>query len=245
MTVARATFLSMMMLFTCPSYAQTSLIERVQKSEDSIVTIQAQRLNLDPHIPSGTALSPDGQMVIGTQQHAAVAEQSGAGIIIDPSGYIVTNTHTILYAQFIFATLHNGTRLPARIAAIAPNSDFSILKIDPPSVLRAMPWADSDQVRLGDQVISVGNSPLLKETISGGTIKGIGQSQSGSGGVALIETDLNLYNGDSGGPILDQNGRFLGIVVAKNMKVQHSSFVIPSNIIRREFLTNLAEQPKP
>jgi S1-C subfamily serine protease len=220
-------YLFIIVLFLAqPAWAQTSIIERVLKLEDSIVTIQAQKLIIDP----------DGQ---NAHRGAAVAENSGAGIIIDPSGYIVTNTHTILLAQFIFATLHNGTRLPAKIAAIAPNSDFAILKVDPPSPLKAIPWADSDQIKLGDAIISVGNSPLLKETISGGIVKGIGQSQSGSGSVELIETDFNLYNGDSGGPILDRQGHFLGIIVAKNMRVEHSSWAIPSNKIRQQFLSYL------
>jgi S1-C subfamily serine protease len=197
--------------------AQESLIERVEKSQDSIVGVQAGR------VENGTPI-----------------EQSGAGIIIDPSGYIATNTHTILYAQFVLVTLSNGTRLPATIAAITPDSDVTFLKTDPPSPLKAIHWADSDAVRLGDAIITVGNSPLLKNTISGGTVKGIGQSQSGSGHlVDLIETDLNLYNGDSGGPILDRQGNFLGIITAKNLRVERSSWAIPSNKIREAFLSYL------
>jgi serine protease Do len=233
--------LSMALTLLSPSaFAQSSIIERVQKAEDSIVTIQAQKIDIDPNGTTDAAMTPDGHMVVGAKTRAAVAEQTGAGIIIDPSGYIVTNTHIILYAQFIFATLHNGTRLPATIAAIAPNSDFTILKVEPPSPLKALAWADSDQIRLGDPIISVGNSPLLKETISGGIIKGIGQGQSSPNHrVELIETDLNLYQGDSGGPILDRQGNFLGIIVAKNMKVERSSFAIPSNKIREQFLAYL------
>jgi len=183
------------------SRAQSSIIDRVMKSQESIVAIHAQTIAMDPDAKTGAAITPDGQIMVGNHARAAVAEQSGAGIIIDPSGYIVTNTHTIAYSQFIFATLHNGTRLPAKIAVIAPNSDFTILKIESPSPLKPMPWADSDRVRLGDRIISVGNSPFLKETISGGIIKGMGQNPA-TGTVELIETDLNLYKGDSGGPIL-------------------------------------------
>ncbi len=204
------------------AFAQDSIIERVHQLQDSIVTIQAQKLAAEPDM---------------------VAEQTGAGIIIDPAGYIVTNTHIILYAQFIFATLHNGTRLPAAIASIAPNSDFTILKVDPPAPLKALPWADSDKIKLGDPIISVGNSPLLKETLSGGIVQGIGQRQSGPGNtVDLIETNINLYQGDSGGPILDRDGNFLGIIAAKNMRVERSSFAIPANRIREQFLNHLSGQ---
>ncbi len=228
------------LLISVPALAQPSLIDRVLKSQNSIVTIQAQKIDINPNAQASAALTDDGHLVVARQTQAAVLEQSGAGIVIDPAGYIVTNTHTILYAQFIFVTFNDGLRLPASIAVIAPDSDFTILKVDPPSPLKAISWADSDNIRLGSPVISIGNSPFLKETISGGTIKGIGQNQSGPGNmVDLIETDLNLYKGDSGGPILDGDGNFLGIVFAKNIRVEHSSWIIPSNKIRLQFLNYL------
>ena len=195
--------------------AQTSLIERIEKTQDSIVTIEAQK--------SDSGLT-------------------GAGVIIDSTGYIVTNTHTILYAQFIFITLQNGTRLPASIASIAPESDFTILKVNSPVPLKAIPWTDSKNIQWGDRIIAIGNSTLWKETISEGTIKSIGRSQLGSGPmIEVLETNLNLDHGDSGGPIFDHNGNFLGIVVAKNIRVDRSSYVIPSNKIREHFLKYLSE----
>ncbi|GEM_PF-3256439 len=207
-----------------PASAQSSLIERIQKTENTIVTIEAQKLDLG---------------------------QTGAGVIIDPArymvttnpvAYVVTNTHTILYAQFIFVTLQDGTRLPASIASIAPDSDFTILKINSPSPLKAIPWADSQNVQWDDKIIAIGNSALWKETISEGKIKSIGRSQSEAGQmIEVLETDLNLDNGDSGGPILDRNGNFLGIVVAKNTRMDRSSYVIPSNKIREHFLKYLSE----
>ena len=169
-----------------------------------------------------------------------VLEKTGAGIIIDPTGYIVTNTHTILYAEFIFATLHNGTRLPATISSIAPNSDFTILKINAPFALKPLPWSNAQDVTLGTDIISIGNSPLWKQTICAGKVTGIAKKLS-EDTVALIEMDLDLDRGDSGGPILDRQGNFLGIIIAKNTRVGRSSFAIPSTEIRKYFLNYLNE----
>ena len=210
--------------------AQNSLIDRMQKAKNSIVTIEAQKMDSDKTL---------------TSNKMTMLERSGAGVIIHPTGYIVTNTHTILNAQFIFVTLHDGTRLSASIASIAPDSDFTILKISPPSALQALPWADSQTAHLDDEVISIGNSTLWKETISGGRINSIGHPQSGkSQTVELLGMDLNLDHGDSGGPILDHNGSFLGIVVAKNTHMDRTSYAIPSNKIREHFLNHIKENDR-
>jgi serine protease Do len=211
-----------------PALAQPSLIEQIQEKTQSIVAIQAQKP--DPNA--------------GTDNKAQVLEKTGAGIIIDPSGYIVTNTHTILYAEFIFATLHNGMRLPATIASIAPDSDFTILKVDPGFPLKPLPWSDAGAVSLGADIISIGNSPLWKQTICAGKITGIAKKISQEA-VALIEMDLDLDRGDSGGPILDRQGNFLGIIIAKNTRAERSSYALPSAEIREYFLKYLNESHRP
>ncbi|MBL8014443.1 MAG: serine protease [Candidatus Omnitrophica bacterium] len=209
-------------------HADTSVIEHILGESSSIVTIQAQKITAGSTMNSGPM---------------EVREQSGAGVIIDPAGYIATNTHIILYADRIFVTLSNGIRLPATIAAIAPATDFSILKIDAPFSLEALPWADPHLLTLGTKIISVGNTPLWKETICGGTITGIANTLS-TGSVGLIEMDLALDRGDSGGPVLDRQGQFLGIIVAKNMKVERSSYALPAWNIREFFLNYLIERQK-
>lgn len=206
--------------------ADPSLIEHILDETSSIVTIQAQKIIANP-LTHPAAIQ--------------VQEQSGAGVIIDPSGYIATNTHIILYADRIFVTLSNGSRLPAAIAAIAPATDFSILKIDAPVALEALPWADPKLLALGTKIISIGNTSLWKETICAGTITGIANNLS-TGSVGLIEMDLALDRGDSGGPVLDQQGRFLGIIVAKHMKVERSSYALPAWDIRNFFLNYLKER---
>lgn len=211
--------LAILGLAASPVNAEQSLIEQIQQGTTSIVAVQAQRVQTN-----GSALQ--------------VQEQSGAGVIIDPSGYIVTNTHTILYADYVHVTLNDGTKVPAKIVAIAPNTDFSILKIDPHVELKALPWADPGHIALDTEIISIGNTPLWKETICGGRITGLANNLS-TGMVGLIQMNLALDRGDSGGPILDREGRFLGIIVAKDTKVERSSFALPAWEIRQFFLNHL------
>lgn len=208
--------------------AQPSLISLIEQKKEAIVTIQAQMVNPESNSPDSTGTG------------AAFLEKTGAGIVIDPTGYIVTNTHTILYAQFIFVTFHDGTRLTARIAAIAPDTDFTLLKVEPSSALRTLTWSDPQKISLGTEVISIGNSELWMRTICGGKITGIAKKIS-QDTVALFEMDLDLDRGDSGGPLLDRQGNFLGIITAKNTRTPRSSYAIPSSGIQDFFLNHLNE----
>lgn len=211
--------------------AQPSLIELIEQKKRSIVTVQAQRLS--PEVPNSKRGTTD----------IPVLERTGAGIIINPAGYIVTNTHTILYAEFIFVTLHDGTRLPAVIASIAPGTDFTILKIEPSAPLKPLTWSDARTISLGTEVISIGNSALWKQTICAGRVTGIANKLS-EDTVALIEMDLDLDRGDSGGPVLDRQGNFLGIIIAKNTRASRSSYAIPSADIQNYFM-NYLNQGRP
>ena len=83
--------------------------------------------------------------------------RTAAGIVIDPSGIIVTNTHTIINAPFIFVILRDGTKLPAQVLYASGDYDFSFLRIDPPYPLSSVPWADSSLINIGDPLIAVGN----------------------------------------------------------------------------------------
>lgn len=214
--------------FAASVLAQPSLIELIEQKKDAIVTIQAQTVEPNKTLPlSGVMNIP-------------VLEKTGAGIIIDPRGYIVTNTHTILYAQFIFVTLNDGTRFEAAITSIAPGTDFTILKINSTSPLKFLDWADPRNITLGTEVISIGNSTLWKQTICGGKITGIANKLS-QDTVALMEMDIELDRGDSGGPVLDRKGNFLGIIIAKNTRASRASYAIPSTEIRKHFMDHLTE----
>ncbi len=198
---------------------ESTLIDRIQETEKSMVTVRTELTRLMHTDPPRTA----------------TFYRTAAGIVIDPSGIIVTNTHTIIHAPFIFVLLRDGTKLPAEVLFASGEYDFSFLKIHPPYPLKSVRWADSSLVNVGDNIIAVGNSDYDNQSIMSGHIKSILQRQSTSS-YDFLELDLDLYHGDSGGPILDQQGRLLGMIMAKRESQANSSIAIASNKIRLQYL---------
>jgi S1-C subfamily serine protease len=213
--------LSLLLLLNFPfsCHAESNLIEQMEKAEASIVTVRTvyQRpMKVDHHLV------------------LASYERHGAGVIIDPSGIIVTNTHIVINAPHILITLSNGKTFEAGVLLVG-EGDFTLLKINAPYLLRAIPWAESSQARIGERIMTYGSSDLNSQSMLGGNIIGLIQSN-GTGAIELLELNLNLYQGDSGGPILNEHGQLLGLVMGKNKSEDRRSFAIASDKIRQEYL---------
>ena len=163
---------------------------------------------------------------------------TGAGVILDENGVIATNTHVIFGAQYIQVTLQTGEKLNAAVLYIAPDEDVSLLRITPPRPLTPITWADSNLVKLNDEVITLGHSELLKSTISGGHIRAIGIHQGDTTQTPeFFELDINHYPGDSGGPVFSRKGEFLGLMNAKRTTENRACLVVPSNKVHFAYLS--------
>jgi len=214
-------------LLACsPVWGQSNLIDRIQQSEKSIVTVRTELTRIMHTDPPRTA----------------TFYRTAAGIVIDPSGIIVANTHTIIDAPYIFVVLRDGTKLPAEVLYASGAYDFSLLRIHPPYPLQNIQWADSSLVNVGEEIIAVGNSDYDNQSIMEGHIKSILQNMT-TGSNDFLELDLDLYHGDSGGPILDEDGRLLGIVMAKRESQENSSLAIASNKIHLQYLQYKKNMP--
>ncbi len=207
-------------------WADNSLIDRIQQSEQSMVTVRTELTRVMPTTPP----------------RMATFYRTAAGIVLDPSGIIVTNTHTIIDAPFIFVILRDGSKLPAQVLFASGEYDFSFLRIYPPYPLHSIRWADSSLVDIGEPIIAVGNSDYDNQSIMSGHIKSILQNRSNASD-DFLELDLNLYHGDSGGPILDEQGRLLGMIMAKRESQLNSSIAIASNKIHRQYLQYKENMP--
>ena len=206
--------------FSLAHAADSSLISRIQKIESSLVYIKTvYRRSLRTHNGRSGIVS---------------YERNGTGIIMDPSGIIVTNTHIVINAPKILVGLSDGKVYEATVL-YASEADFSFLKIDTSYPLQAIPWADSSQAQLGQKIIALGNSDNNHQSILGGQITSLIESMS-TNNIELLELDINLYQGDSGGPILDEDGRLLGLIMAKRKTEERKSYAIASNKIRQEYL---------
>ncbi len=226
-------FLSMM--FQGPSWPQEeSLIQTVLDAKESFVTIKSVNTEIGPSKASAAIDPRTRHLYVAQRAPAANFEKTGAGVIIDANGIIATNLHVIAFAKKTAVVLHDNTVVGAKIIRYVPEDDLALLKIDPPYPLKAIAIADSDQIQLGEEVINVGNSKLLTHTISGGRITRIGTTgDENNKHVELIQVNMNLYKGDSGGPLLDKQGRLLGMIVAKYKSQDKATLAIPSNKIKK------------
>ena len=207
------------------AFADENPIARIENLKDSLIEVRTVY-----------------KKVSRPQNRIVSYERKGAGIIMDPSGLIVTNTHTILNAPHILVILRDGTELQAQVAFVAPDYDFSFLKVAAPRPLKAIRWADSSKARLGQEILGVGSSDYDNQSILAGRIKSLVQSRS-TGMNEMLEVDLNMSKGDSGGPILDRQGRLLGLVMAKQKSQERSTFAIASNKILEAYMNHKKRHP--
>lgn len=158
----------------------------------------------------------------------------GTGFVVDPSGVIVTNKHVIQNAAMIRVTFHDGTQVPAQLIAASSLIDFAMLKVNVGHSLPVLHFADSDRVQLGQRVIAIGNPLGLGTSVSTGVISGVGRNLMKTPIDEFIQTDASINPGNSGGPLIECDGKVVGVDTAllSNSKVLGSigiGFALPSN----------------
>jgi serine protease Do/serine protease DegQ len=152
--------------------------------------------------------------VPGGSQEVASA---GSGVIVDADqGYILTNNHVVEHADEIQVFLYNDELLEAEVIGTDPATDIAVLKIDPEEVddLVDIPLGDSDQLRVGDFVIAIGNPFGLGNTVTSGIVSALGRtniSQNQDGLEDFIQTDASINPGNSGGALVNMRGELVGI----------------------------------
>jgi S1-C subfamily serine protease len=210
------------LLCSIPSMAhaqEQTAAQLLKNIQPSLVEIRA--------VDSKTVEGPNGQKAVATYH------SQGLGVIIDSYGTIATNTHIISNAGHIFVGLSDGTILEAK-RVYSSEADFSFIKIDPPYPLQAVTWSDSSLARAGTPVLGLSNTDDEHQQIQGGEITGLMDGMS-TDSVELFELNLNLSHGDSGGPLLDNQGHLLGLIMAKRTDQDNKTYAIASNKIQQEY----------
>ena len=141
---------------------------------------------------------------------------SGSGSIIDSRGYILTNTHVIEDATKIFVSLSDGSQYNAKVIGVDRENDLAVLKFDPPAntQLTTIKFGDSDGLKVGQRVLAIGNPFGLTRTLTVGIVSALGRPIQTDKNVIIknmIQTDTAINPGNSGGPLLDSDGRMIGI----------------------------------
>jgi S1-C subfamily serine protease len=242
-----------MMGFSLDGWGQSSILDQMMQTQASIVDVRARNSGLVTASSPAAAIDPrSGRLIVHRNVAIGAYERHGSGVIVHDSGVIVTNAHTVQLADEIQIVFADKTVASAQVGRVIKNLDLAILQVTLPFPLPPVAMANSDQIRLGEEIITIGSSTLLDQTVSGGTVIGIGTNQSalrqGERRTDLIQTTVNLYQGDSGGPLFDRQGRLIGLMTAKETSADHSSFAIPSNQIIKHLKVYLAEkhgQPQP
>lgn len=167
------------------------------------------------------------------------ATSLGSGVIIDKSGIVVTNNHVIEGATEVMVTLSGEkTDLKAKILGTDPRSDLAVLKLEKGGEFPSAEWADSDTVEVGDWAIAIGSPFALGQSVTVGIISAKQRNAQGLGaeyGGDLLQTDAAINPGNSGGPLVDLDGKVMGIntaIYTRSGGYMGIGFAIPSNLAK-------------
>jgi S1-C subfamily serine protease len=174
----------------------------------------------------------------GTQEQQAV----GSGFVIDKAGHIVTNYHVVEGATSVEVSFSNNESMKAKVIGKDPATDIAVLKVNAPSrALKPLTLGDSTAVRVGDQVIAIGNPLGYDRSVSSGIVSAVQRSITAPNQIStighVIQTDAALNHGNSGGPLLNANGEVIGV----NAQIAPSSsnanigigFAIPIDTVKQ------------
>ena len=156
----------------------------------------------------------------------------GSGVIFSKEGYIVTNLH-ILNSKNINVQLNNGKNYTANIIGIDKNADIAVLKISADENLDPINIANSDNLKIGDKVLAIGNPYGIGISVSNGIVSATGRDY-GNPYLQLIQTDAAINPGNSGGALINENGNLIGInskIFSSTGAYQGIGFAIPSNLV--------------
>ncbi|MEW5740412.1 MAG: trypsin-like peptidase domain-containing protein [Myxococcota bacterium] len=179
--------------------------------------------------------SPFDEFFFGPQEERRAVEGLGSGVIIDPSGLIVTNDHVIRGASAIHVVLADGRQLDAEVIGSDADNDLAVLKVSSKSPLPTAKLGTSSDLMIGETVIAIGSPLGLKKTVTVGVVSALGRSIRHEDAVFndFIQTDASINPGNSGGPLLNVDGEIIGINSAIIASAQNIGFAIPADKVRR------------
>jgi len=198
-------------------------VEVFEAARPSVVFVTNQQLARDPY----------------SFDLVTVPRGSGTGFVWNDKGYIVTNFHVVEGARQITITLQDQSNWPAEVVGLAPERDLAVLKIDATKAkLKALPLGDSGDLRVGRKVLAIGNPFGLDATLTTGVVSALGReiiSPNQRKITNVIQTDAAINPGNSGGPLLNSEGKLIGVntmIYSPSGASAGIGFAIPVNTVK-------------
>jgi Do/DeqQ family serine protease len=213
---------------------QLSFAPLVKATAPAVVNVYASQ---QVSVRSPFAGDPFFEQFFGRQQMPPRVQSSlGSGVLVDPSGYVVTNNHVISNADEVRVAMSDGREFTSSILLKDESLDLAILKIDAPEPFPIAPLGDSDALEVGDLVLAIGNPFGVGQTTTSGIVSALARTHIGVNDFGFfIQTDAAINPGNSGGALVNMSGEVIGINTAIYSQTGGSigiGFAIPSNIVR-------------
>lgn len=225
-----------------------NFVEVAERTIDGVVNIRTEKAVrmtqerfFDPFefffgIPSQRDPRQEGR----SRQEAPKQVDIGSGVIISRDGYIVTNNHVIDGADDVYVTTNSNEEYKAKVVGTDPSTDLAVIKIESGKELTAIPFGNSDDLRVGEWVLAIGNPFNLRSTVTAGIVSAKGRAAgSGQGSLqvgSFIQSDVAVNPGNSGGALVNMAGELIGIntmIYSSTGNYAGISFAIPTSIVHK------------
>ena len=221
-----------------------------EKTAPSVVVIDVAKKNVFPEGDPGEASegldsffrAPDAGLRAPLRRHEPSTRGEGSGFVVRPDGFIVTNSHVIAGAEKISVKLKDGRQFPAKVIGTDEVTDIAVIKIAATG-LPAAAWGDSDKLRIGELVCAIGVPFALEYSFTIGCVSGKGRSgltPEATPCEDYIQTSALINPGNSGGPLIDVDGRVVGMNTLVNGLNRSLAFAVPAKMLQ-EVSTQLIE----
>jgi serine protease Do len=197
-------------------------------------TAAAQQACTEPLVSLFERVSPSVVSIQATKINKAKPQRRfetvvGSGVVIERDGQVLTNAHVIDGAASLIVILDSGARTPARVLGMDTVTDLALLRIEAPTPLPVARLGDSSALRVGEEVVAIGNPMGLEQTMTRGIVSGLNRILPGLAEQPMIQTDAPINPGNSGGPLVDRCGAVVGINTFISEEANSIGFALPIN----------------